>query len=62
MIVFELSIWSFIFGAIFGIAIAFFVVWLVDKQMSKDDQHHIGFSQGWDCGFKYGRETKGESE
>lgn len=43
-----------IVGIIIGIAISFVATYLVDNEYNKNDR----FSNGWEAGVKYGRETK----
>ena len=58
MITFTISVGSIVIGLALGMAISFFVTWLIDAQMAKDDKWDIGFSQGWKTGCEYGEQHK----
>lgn len=53
---FTLSVGSLVLGFLIGITFAFFVAWIVEKEIDKDNKWHVGFSQGWDRGCEYGEE------
>lgn len=50
---YTLSLWiGGIFGFVVGVAISFFTMYLVEKDI------HDKFSVGWDAGVKYGKTVK----
>ena len=58
MITFTISIGSIVIGLLLGMAISFLVVWLIDAEMAKADRWNVGFSQGWNKGYEYGKQCK----
>ena len=58
MITFTVSIGSIVIGILLGMAISFFVFWLVEAEMVKDNQWDVGFRKGWEKGCEYGEQCK----
>ena len=46
---------GFVVGLAFGVAVSFFVTWLVEKQtiMESGSDFERGFNRGWECGKAY---------
>ena len=56
MVTITLSIGSLIIGFFVGVAIMCFALWLAERDTNKNNQFHVGFSEGWDRGRKYAEE------
>ena len=56
MITLQIGVGGIIIGFFVGTAIAFFAIWLADRDINKSNEEPSGFSKGFDAGWHCGRE------